>query len=81
MKTPVFTDKVNCERQPTCNSERRIHQHSEHLDTQRMGKVSVQEEQTSASGLTIEVNGCRIQFLSNTDMRLLAKVCQALQLS
>lgn len=42
-------------------------------------KLSVQEDQTSNSGLSIVVNGCQIQVLPNTDINLLGRVCQALK--
>ena len=42
-------------------------------------ELSVQEDRPSTSGLTIVVKGCQIQVAPNTDMNLLARVCQALQ--
>lgn len=41
--------------------------------------LAVQEESGRATGLSIEVKGCRIQVQSDTDMGLLARVCQALK--
>ena len=41
--------------------------------------LSVKEETYQTQGLTVEVNGCRISVLADTDPLLLAKVCRALK--
>jgi putative transposase len=41
--------------------------------------LSVKEEPLQAQGLTVEVSGCRIRVLADTDPMLLVKVCRALK--
>ena len=41
--------------------------------------LSVREEPFQAQGLTVEVGGCRIKVLADTDPMLLTKVCRALK--
>ncbi len=41
--------------------------------------LCVSEECTSPQGLTVEVGGCRITVLADTDPELLTKVCRVLK--
>jgi putative transposase len=41
--------------------------------------LSVKEETDTGHGLTVEVGGCRIKVLAETDTALLTKVCRALK--
>jgi len=41
--------------------------------------LSVKEESFQSQGLTVEVNGCRVRVLVDTDPVLLVKVCRALK--
>ena len=41
--------------------------------------LSVKEESFQSQGLTVEVNGCRVRVLVDTNPVLLVKVCRALK--